>query len=158
MKILGTVFKFCGFGILSLSSPEALFPSLLDGNLASFWLPIGPHERPKSSQHVSKTAPRGSKTPPSRLLELPRTPARAPRSPPELPRSLQETPETFQGPILIPQERSGARFSPPRVAKLEVHEEGSAGSAQRMQSAAHLPVCFGVLNPSFRSLAPDHGS
>ena len=42
--------------------------------------------------------------------------------------------------------------------ELEVHKQGSAGSAKRIQSAAHLPVCFGVLDPSFASLTPDHGS
>ncbi len=94
------MFKFCGFGILSLSSPEALFPRLLDGSLASIRPPIGTHKRPKSSQNVSKTAPRGSKTPPRGLLEPPRTLARAPRNPPELPRCLQEAPGTLQGSIL----------------------------------------------------------
>jgi len=53
-----TVVKLCVFGMFSLCSPEALVPSLLDSHLAPFWLPIGSHAGPKSSQNVSKMAPR----------------------------------------------------------------------------------------------------
>ena len=55
--------------------------------------------------------------------------------------------------------------SPPRTLKyqtarleLGVHKVGSAGTATRKQSAAHLPVCIGVLDHDPRHCGPDNGS
>ena len=42
--------------------------------------------------------------------------------------------------------------------EVRVAGSGSAGTATRIQSAAHLPVCIGVLNHDPRHCGPDNGS
>ena len=43
-----------------------------------------------------------------------------------------------------------------KTFKLHATSSGSAGSAKRIQSAAHLPVCIGFLDHRSQLLCPDH--
>ena len=94
-----------------------------------------------------------SKIAPNDLKDCSKRPPRAQ----DPPRSAQEVPK---GP---PRALKGSRaLQDPKIqtAKLEfrVHRVGSAGTAKRKQSAAHLPVCIGVLNHRKQLLCPHHGS
>ena len=125
----------------------------------TFGLRFGPQELPKrfqdgfkTIQDASKMARMASKIAPKALKDCSKRPPRAQ----DPPRSAQEVPK---GPPRAPKGSPRApQDSKIQTAGLEfrVHRVGSAGTATRIQSAAHLPVCIGVLDHDPRPLSPDH--
>ena len=91
---------------------------------------------PKALKDCSKRPPR-AQDPPRSAQEVPKGPPRAPKGSPRAP----------QDPKI---QTAGLEF--------RVHRVGSAGTAKRIQSAAHLPVCIGVLDHDPRHCGPDYGS
>ncbi len=144
------MFEFCGFAILSSSRLRRSIWDPLETPLGDLWAPIWTPRAPKALPRWLQDRPRrlqdgshglqnhskGPREPFQEASKSPRLPQKRPRGAQELSKSSQEVSK-----------------SPPWTLKyltarleLGVHKVGSADTAKRIQSAAHLPVCIGVFN------------
>ena len=110
------------------------------------WLPRWPQEPPRQPQDGSKTlqdaskpAPGALQDPSSNAKELSRAAKRRPRAPRDSPGI------DFNH----PRGRLGVDLDPPGGLDQGSYSLGRRDPRTRIQSAAHLPVCFSVLNPRY---------
>ena len=153
---------FCGSAILSSSRLRKSIWDPLGPPLGDLWAPIWTPRAPKAPPRWLQDRPRRLQDGSDGLQNRSNSPRRHLQEASKSPRPSKRRPRRTQELSKCSQELSK---SLPRTLKchtagleLGVHRAGSAGTAKRIQSAAHLPVCFGVLYASFGSLAPDHGS
>ena len=142
IEILCTVFEFCGFAILSSSRLRKSIWNRLGPPFGDLWAPIWTPRAPKAPPRWLQDRPRrlqdGSdglqnriKGPRGHLQEA----SKSPRPSKRRPRGAQELSKCSQEPS-----KSLPRTLKCHTARLElgVHRAGSAGTAKRIQSAAHL--------------------
>ena len=150
IEILATVFNFCGFAILSSSRVKKSIWDPLGPPLGDLWAPIWTPRAPRALPRWLQDHPRRLQDSSDGLQNRSKSPQEPLQEASKSPRPSKKRPRGAQGPSKSSQERSK---SPPRTLKcqtaglgLRVRRVGWAGTAKRIQSAAHLPVCFGVLD------------
>ena len=126
---------------------------------APFWDFFGPQDASKTASRAPKTRLRAPKRSPRPPQERPRGLQDHPGSAQAVSKSLQDRPKSAQD---MPKSAQDASKTAPRAPKtpgrrprneIQTYLPTTKGvrrsSLSALQSGAHLPVCFGVLDPSY---------